>query len=144
MLRNGPTSVPAYDDLPRAEGLDLPCSWRVFGRGDQFGTLNYLTREVAAAAFAEARDGIVIPLNLPLSEPSPPLFGREVTRHEYFQHDRNTWDDRLDAYFPQGSSQWDGFRHLGHRDHGHYGGVPDVQHGVDHWAVSEPGDTAIS
>jgi kynurenine formamidase len=133
-------SVPAYDDLPQAEGLDLPCSWRVFGCGDQFGTLNYLTSEVTAAAFAEARDGIVIPLNLPVSEPFPPLFGREETRHEYFQHDRNTWDDRLDAYFPQGSTQWDGFRHVRARELGFYGGVtddPDTDPswlGIDHWA----------
>jgi hypothetical protein len=23
------------------------------------------------------------------------------------------WDDRLDGFYPQASSQWDGFRHVG-------------------------------
>ena len=45
--------------------------------------------------------------------------------HDDLYHDWNT----------QSSSQWDGFRHLGHRDHGHYGGVADEEHGVHHWAA---------
>lgn len=132
--------MPAYDDLPRADGLDLACSWAVFGEGDEFGTLNYLTPDVVAAAYAQARDGVVIPLNLPLDQPNPPLFGREPTVHDLYQHDRNTFDDRLDAYYPQGSSQWDGFRHVRARQQGFFGGVTDdpvageSRLGIDRWA----------
>jgi kynurenine formamidase len=55
-------------------------------------------------------------------------------------HNRNTWDDRLDAYFPQGSSQWDGFRHVRAREHGFFGGetadpsADPAWLGIDHWA----------
>jgi len=45
--------------------------------------------------------------------------------HDDLYHDWNT----------QSSSQWDGFRHVGHIDHGHYSGIPDEEHGVHHWAA---------
>ena len=38
------------------------------------------------------------PLNLPLNEPDPPLFGRDPIRREMFATDRNTLDDRFDAF----------------------------------------------
>lgn len=47
----------------------------------------------------------------------------------------------LHGWNTQSSSQWDGFRHI--RNHGaladedgsgHYGGVDDADHGIDHWA----------
>jgi kynurenine formamidase len=132
--------VPLYDDLPVIDSIGMPHAWDYFGRGDQLGTLNYLTAEVVAAAMARATQGVVIPLNLPLDEPSPPLFGRDPVKHEFFMHDRNTWDDRLDAYFPQGSSQWDGFRHVRAREYGFFGGAlgdPSADMswlGVDSWA----------
>ena len=34
----------------------------------------------------------------------------------------------------QTSTQWDGFRHVAHPLHGHYGGVADEDHGIHHWA----------
>ncbi|HEY4377648.1 MAG TPA: hypothetical protein VGM93_10830, partial [Acidimicrobiales bacterium] len=80
--------------MPRLDRLNLPHSWDFFGRGDELGTLNHLTPDVVAAAMAEARTGVVVSLNLPVDRPSPPLFGREPTRHAFFTHDRNTWDDR--------------------------------------------------
>lgn len=134
------TDVPAYDELARVPGLGMPHSWDFFGRGDAFGTLNYLTPEVVAAAADGVRDGVPVSLALPVDEPSPPLFGREPLQHEYFQNDRNTWDERLDAYFPQGSSQWDGFRHVRAREHGFFGGIegdPSAESdwlGMDQWA----------
>lgn len=132
--------VPAYDDLPRHERLDLPHAWEFFGPGDALGTLNYLTPEVVAAAVPQPATGVVVALNLPVDQPNPPLFGREPTEHTFFTHDRNTWDDRLDAYFPQGSSQWDGFRHVRARELGFFGGVEGDPSqdpswlGIDVWA----------
>ncbi|MFC0531464.1 cyclase family protein [Phytohabitans kaempferiae] len=132
--------IPAYDHLPVIERLGLPHAWEVFGAGDDLGTLNYLTPAVVAAALAEATRGVPVGLNLPIDQPAPPLFGREPTRHEFFTHDRNTWDDRLDAFFPQGSSQWDGFRHVRAREFGFFGGVTAAPSrdrswlGIDVWA----------
>ncbi len=129
--------VPPYDVLG---SMGMRHAWDFFGCGDQLGTLNYLTPEVIAAAVAAIGQGVVITLTLPLNEPSPPLFGRDRVQHTFFRHDRNTWDDRLDAYFPQGSSQWDGFRHVRAREHGFFGGVegdPSADAswlGVDRWA----------
>jgi hypothetical protein len=43
-------------------------------------------------------------------------------------------DDILHNWNTQWSSQWDGFRHVAHPEHGHYGGVPYQDHGMHHWA----------
>jgi kynurenine formamidase len=45
------------------------------------------------------------------------------------------WDDVLDSFNSQGSTQWDGFGHGGSAVHGHYGGLGRDDHGVDHWAA---------
>ena len=132
--------VPAYDDLPRIEGLGLPYSWEYFGRGDRWGTLNFLTPETVAKAASTVTSGRVISLSLPADQPDPPLFGREPMRAVQFEVDRNTRDDRVDGYFPQGSSQWDGFLHVRAREFGFYGGVGAVEDpqetwlGIDTWA----------
>ena len=44
------------------------------------------------------------------------------------------WDDVVDAFNTQASTQWDGFGHFGSA-HGHYGGLGRDEHGVDHWAA---------
>lgn len=132
--------VPSYDSLPRIERLGLPHSWEFFGEGDQLGTLGYLTPERVMAAVASVRSGRVVSLNLPVTEPDPPLFGREPIVWTQFDADRNTKDDRIDNYFPQGSSQWDGFYHVRAREFGFFGGVgasenPSSTHlGIDVWA----------
>ncbi|WP_167139975.1 cyclase family protein [Diaminobutyricimonas sp. TR449] len=132
--------VPAYDELPRIEKLAMAHSWTYFGRGDQFGTLNFLTQEVVATAAQSVSTGEVIPLSLPVGQPDPPLFGRAPLRHTQFDADRNTKDDTIDNYFPQGSSQWDGFYHVRAREFGFFGGVEaaedavDANLGIDVWA----------
>jgi kynurenine formamidase len=123
--------VPSYDDLPRIQKLGMPHSWAFFGPGDQFGTLNFLTPEIVADAAHSVRTGEVVALSLPVSEPSPPLFGREPMRHTQFDIDRNTKDDVVDNYFPQGSTQWDGFYHVRAREFGYFGGVEAVTDPVD-------------
>jgi kynurenine formamidase len=96
-----------------------------------------------AAGAALVRTGEVFNLDLPLDEPDPPLFGRDPYRHEIFATDRNHVDDRLDTLFPQGSSQWDGLRHVRAREHGFFGGLHagggDFEPGagplgIEHWA----------
>jgi len=82
-----------------------------------------MTPERTVAAAQLVRDGVSVGLNLPTDVPDPPLFGRERLRHQIFGVDRNTLDDRLDAFYPQASSQWDGLRHVRAREHGFFGGV---------------------
>src|SRR5262249_54571786 len=43
-------------------------------------------------------------------------------------------DDVIDDWNTQSSAQWDGFRHFGNPEHGHYGGLPAEEHGIHHWA----------
>lgn len=60
-----PSSFPDFDDLPKVEGRPQGCAWGVFdkdGKKDVFGTLNFLTPKIVAAAAAEVKDGVSISL----------------------------------------------------------------------------------
>jgi hypothetical protein len=133
-----PTVRPAYDELPRIEKLDMAHAWDALDH--DLGTLDRSGPEQIRAAAELVRDGSVIPLNLPLNEPDPPLFGRDPIRQEMFATDRNTLDDRFDAFYPQGSTQWDGLRHVRAREFGFFGGITDEfgegdpRLGIEHWA----------
>lgn len=134
-----PAREPAYDELPVLGTSQLRHAWDVHGPGDELGTLNRITDDAARAAAALVRRGQRISLDLPLTIPHPPLFGRRPLRHTIFELDRNTWDDRLDDFHLQGSSQWDGLRHVRAREFGFYGGwqgPPEsdpARLGVDRW-----------
>lgn len=135
------SSLPDYDDLPRRAGL--PCAWDVWRTdGDVFGCLNLLTEERALTAAGLVERGVTFALNWSMGLPDPPLFGRASHEHEVTGDDVSTsHDDVLHNWNTQSSSQWDGFRHIRHRapledepGTGHFGGVDDADHGVDHWA----------
>lgn len=133
--------LPSYDELPRRSGL--PCAWEVWEPGsDVFGCLNLLTDERAAAAARLVERGATFALNWSMGLPDPPLFGRRPFTHEVTGDDVSTsHDDVLHGWNTQSSSQWDGFRHIRHHairedepGTGHFGGVDDADHGIDHWA----------
>lgn len=138
------SGLPDYDHLPRRAGL--PASWDVWDEADGplFGCLNLLTPERIVDAARLVREGRVFALNWSMGLPDPPLFGRQPFRHEVTGGSTGTsHDDVLHAWNTQSSSQWDGFRHI--RNHaaltddslpgtGHFGGVDDDDHGIDHWA----------
>jgi kynurenine formamidase len=132
--------VPSYDDLPRLASLDLANSWDVFGPNDELGTLNLIDDACVLRALQEAQTGERIGVTLSMTAIDPPLYGREALSHVLIQSDRNTWDERLDAFYTQGASQWDGFRHVRCREFGYYGGVmedpPEMGRrlGMQHWA----------
>jgi hypothetical protein len=126
--------LPSYDELPIRPGLPPGSSWGVWGDHDVFGCLNLLTPEAVQAGLAAVRDGTVFPLGLELELPGPPLFGRSAHRHDVAGIGGMAHDESLSDWNTQASSQWDGFRHIGHPLHGFYGGVPDEDHGVHHWA----------
>jgi kynurenine formamidase len=129
------SSLPRYRDLPAVEGAPEGSSWGLWGDDDRLGCLNLLTPERALAASALVERGAVFALDADLATPDPPLFGRAAFRHEVTGPDDGSHhDDVLHGWNTQGSSQWDGFRHIRHPVHGWYGGAPEGFHGIDAWA----------
>jgi kynurenine formamidase len=132
--------LPTYDELPEIPGLDLRHAWDVFGRDDVLGSINLVTPERVARAAATVTTGELIPLDLPLDVPDPPLFGREAYRHHVRALNRHEMDDHLDGFHPQGSTQWDALGHVRCREHGYWGGrTKDPTEGrnglgIEHWA----------
>lgn len=133
-------ALPAYDDLPLIEGLDVRHAWDVFGRDDVLGSINLVTPERIARAAAGVITGELIPLDLPLDVPDPPLFGRRSYEHHVVALNRHEYDDHLDQFHPQGSTQWDALSHVRCREHGFWGGRTQnptdgpIGLGIDHWA----------
>jgi hypothetical protein len=133
-------ALPAYDDLPLIEGLDVRHAWDVFGRDDVLGSINLVTPERIARAAAGVTTGELIPLDLPLDVPDPPLFGRRSYEHHVVALNRHEYDDHLDQFHPQGSTQWDALSHVRCREHGFWGGRTQnptdgpIGLGIHHWA----------
>lgn len=136
-----PDELPHFTQLPRFGGTTERHNWGVYGPDDNLGTLNNLTPQRVAGAAAEIRTGERISLQLPPHLPDPPLYDRAAPSHEITQTARNAWDDRVDNFYPQWSTQWDGLRHMRFREFGFYGGVTQTPEqmgdrlGVHHWAT---------
>lgn len=120
--------VPAYRDLPDGDARG------VFGDDDVLGTLNRQTPEAVAAAAASVRSGKVFSLNAPMELPDPPLFDREPFAHHVYQTRMGNRDDWVDNFYPQSSSQWDGFLHIAEPEIGSYNHQPPQALGIEHWA----------
>lgn len=98
------------------------------------GTLNLLTDDRIRQAAALVKTGKAFSLALEMHLPDPPLYGRQRTEHTVLPSQTGTsFNDRL-AFNTQASTQWDGFRHMRHPDHGFYSGLPAERHGIHHWA----------
>jgi kynurenine formamidase len=124
-------SRPPYRDLPNGR------AWEHLD--PRLGSLALLTPERVAAAARLVRTGRRFGLDLPLDQPSPPFFGREPMRHEVFQILDHVLDDRLDNFYPQGSTQWDSFGHYAHSRDGFFTGrtaemVRGDAPGIEAWA----------
>ncbi len=124
------SSRPRYAELPDG------CAWGI--QDEAFGSLALLTPERVAAAARLVRSGRRFSLDLPIDQPDPPFFGRQPVQHEVFDFLDHVLDDRLDNYFPQGSTQWDGFGHFAHSTRGFHGGhdkeaVRGGAVGIDAW-----------
>jgi kynurenine formamidase len=135
-------ALPDFDELPVLGGLNLRHAWGAFGPDDQLGTINQLTPERVRTAIGLVRSGEVVSLTLPITAFDPPFYGRDPIGHAVYRVDRNYWDDRLDSFLPQGSTHWDGLRHMQAREFGWWGGLTDeaAMHpgpgslGIEHWA----------
>lgn len=127
--------LPSHAELPVDPKAPPGSSWGLWGDRDVFGCLNLLTPERVVKAAGLVRTGEVYALNAPAEVPDPPLFGRARFTHEVTgEPGGSSHDDVLHGWNTQSSSQWDGFRHIRHPLHGHYGGVADEEHGMHHWA----------
>jgi len=125
--------LPAFNDLPVVPGAPPTSSWGLWGENDVFGCLNLLGPERVLRGAECIRHGRVFALNLDMELPDPPLFRRSKFRH-LGPPELGRNDDVLTDWNTQSSSQWDGFRHVAHPEHGHYAGVAGEEHGVHHWA----------
>jgi kynurenine formamidase len=133
--------LPAYDELPRAAHGGRS-AWGLFGQEDCVGLLNLQTTDRVEAAARLIRSGEVYSLNAPTNVPEPPLFRRGAVRHSLITNDgRAFFDDKLDNYYPQASSQWDSLAHVGYGADQFYNGVTaeDVtaraRNTIGHWAA---------
>jgi kynurenine formamidase len=133
--------LPSYDDLPAASAGGRS-GWGVFGDDDNVGLFNLLTPARVLEAATLIRKGAVFPLDAPLDAFSPPVAStRGIPRHHVL-HAPGTigFDDVLDNFFPQGSSQWDSLGHVGYAPNEFYNGASedDVASGrrntIEHWA----------
>ncbi|NKY51546.1 cyclase family protein [Nocardia vermiculata] len=133
--------TPRFTDLPTLPDRDEHHGWDVWGHDDELGTLNLIGPEQRICAARTIRTGAMISLNLPLNEPDPGLFDDREPYQHIVEDTAAGHDDRLDHFYLQGSSQWDGLRHIRAGRHGYWGGrqEPDLAGtdilGVDRWAA---------
>lgn len=105
------SNFPKRAQLPVVAGTPEGSAW-FWGGSDELGRLNLLTPErIQRATQENVKTGCVISLNLPLSEPSPPFFGRRPIEHKIKAIGKGAFDDET-TINTQSSSQWDGFRHF--------------------------------
>lgn len=115
------SSEPRYDELPLQPASRVPHAWSAFGAGDDVGTVNRITDAAVSAAARAVDTGRRINLTLPITQPDPPLFRRAPVRHSIKKGEYG-WDDLLDNFNLQSSTQWDGLRHIRGKSDGFYGG----------------------
>lgn len=131
--------LPRYDDLPMSSYggrhvWDLP-------QCQVAGALGLIDDATRMAALRSVRTGELISLNAPLDVINPPLFGRSELKHTVeTKREGLVLDDRVDALYPQVSSQWDALNHIGAHPGRFFGDTSlDAQlaggvNGVDVWA----------
>jgi len=136
----GDSSYPAFRELPTLPDSAERHAWDVWGRDDQVGCLNFVGAEQVRQATMTVSEGKVVSLSLPLNEPSPGLFPKRGPFQHTILMGSHGRDDRLDGFFPQFSSQWDGLRHVRYRQYGFWGGRQDEaidsggELGVEKWS----------
>jgi hypothetical protein len=118
-------AVPAYSELPELGDSGERSSWGVFGPDDEFGCLNFQTRESVSNSAREVRAGRVVNLNLPLGEPQPQFWASRTEPVQRITVSKTTRDEYIDNLNTQVSSQIDGFGHHRFKGFGYYGGRQD-------------------
>ncbi len=134
------SQIPKFAQLPLVGQTGERHAWDVFGRKDQLGTVNFLTPERVKKAATLVRKGRIFNLSLPLNFPITLYGGHRTGYRHHIEVHRGGRDDYVDRFALQGSSQWDGLRHIRFREFGYYGGRQDEdldgkgELGIEHWA----------
>ena len=120
------TKLPSFDQLPVRPGAPEGSAWGVFGDDDELGTWNLVTPQKTVEAASLVRKGVTFGLNAPIDAPARGLFWfRSPPRRTMFDCSggmRISYDEYIDGFCPQSSSQWDGHRHVCHPALGFYNG----------------------
>jgi kynurenine formamidase len=118
---------PSYDELPAAPAGGRS-AWGVFGAGDQLGTLNLQTPEHIRDAAALVTRGAMFALNASITAFAHEQWGRRIPRHETVHEPGGVFfDDLLQDFGPQGSSQWDSLGHVAYRRDEFYNGATEAE-----------------
>ena len=133
------SGLPDYDSLPEAEAGGRS-GWGLFGGDDSIGLINLQTPERIKDAAQLIRKGSVFPLNAPVDLISHPLFGRGRPKHNWKTIGDIEFDDWLDNFYLQGSTQWDSLAHYGYLPNRFYNGADldslkgGARNTIEHWA----------
>ena len=134
-------ALPAFAELGLGKGGAPSPPWFLFGASDSVGLVNLQAPERVRAAARLVVTGEVFSLNAAVDAIDPPFFSRGRLRHSVFPTDNDSaFDDKLDDYYPQASSQWDSLAHVGYRSGTFYNGaslgdvVEKHRDTIDHWA----------
>jgi kynurenine formamidase len=118
-----PKTIPTYDELLARTDAPAGSAWGLWGADDQLGTLNLLTPDRVVRAAGLVRTGRRFNLDHPVNAFEPyPSGTRRPAQHHTFANNPYHRDDWVDSFYMQSSSQIDSLRHIGHPEHGFYGG----------------------
>lgn len=119
--RIGGSRWPSFRELETADPPES--SWSLFGPDDELGTINFLTDDVRRRAASLVRTGRTFNLDYPIGAFDPfPTGTRPEAKHTMFSNNPWHFDDWLDSFYLQATTQIDALRHIGHPEHGFYGG----------------------
>lgn len=112
---------PSFEELGAAQPPET--AWSLFGEGDELGTLNFQTDETRRRASTLIRRGTVFNLDYPLHAFEPfPSGTRPPSQHHLFSNNPWHFDDWVDSFYLQSTTQIDALRHVGNPVVGFYGG----------------------
>ena len=127
--------LPSFAELPVSPSAPPHSSWGVWGDGDRLGCWNLVDEAAARRGAAAVRSGRWFRLDAAHDPYLTRYMSRVPFEHRVESIMGIAWDDVIDSFNTQGSTQWDGFGHYGNAKHGHYGGLAREEHGVDVWAA---------
>ncbi|KAI9703543.1 MAG: hypothetical protein M1820_005847 [Bogoriella megaspora] len=119
------TKLPRFEEL--ALGKDDPpfSAWGLYGKDDEKGTLNRLTKDLVVEATKEIKAGVRVSLNWPLdAQKDIPFFNRQAFHKHVYEKPPRCVNDDTWTFNTQSSSQWDGLRHFAYqKERKFYNGV---------------------
>ena len=132
--------LPSYDQLPLGPN-GTRSAWSYFGPDDNVGLIGQQTPDRIREASKCVLRGAVFPLNAELGAVEPPLFGRARVEHKIIRFEGDPgFDDVINTFNPQASSQWDALAHASCGPNLFFNGATaaDIldlgRNTVDHWA----------